>query len=76
MIDLIFYFCVDLLRVSAQMLGTTYEAVNVWLFVVILPLALLLSGLLNIFLLGKVSNRNINRKEVIRLTKQKNNIKI
>lgn len=59
MIDLIFYFCVDLLRVSAQMLGTTYEAVNVWLFVVILPLALLLSGLLNIFLLGKVSNRKI-----------------
>lgn len=57
MIDLIFYFCVDLLRVSAQMLGTTYEAVNVWLFVVILPLALLLSGLLNIFLLGKVSSK-------------------
>lgn len=55
MIDLIFYFCVDLLRIAAAMLGTTYEAVNVWLFVVLLPALLVLSGLLNIFLLGRLS---------------------
>lgn len=37
MIDAIFDFCVLLLVFLADMLGTTYEAVNVWIFVIIWP---------------------------------------
>lgn len=33
----IFYKCVDILRDLAAYLGTTYEAVNVWIFVIIEP---------------------------------------
>ena len=38
MIDLIFDYCVWLLVISADMLGTTYKAINVWIFVIIWPL--------------------------------------
>jgi len=36
--DSIFQFCVDLLRELANFIGISYEAINIWLFVVIHPL--------------------------------------
>lgn len=38
MFKLIFDFSVDLLEISAKMLGTTYVDINVWLFVILWPL--------------------------------------
>lgn len=38
MIDLIFDGCVSLLLFLADQLGMTYEAVNVWIFVVLWPI--------------------------------------
>ena len=57
MIDLIFYFCVKLLQHLAALLGTTYEAVNVWIFVVGYPIVLLVSVMLNMYLIGKVRSK-------------------
>jgi hypothetical protein len=37
MIDAIFDKCVDLLVFLANQLGITYEAINVWIFVIIWP---------------------------------------
>jgi hypothetical protein len=37
MIDTIFYWCVDFLKFWAAQLGMTYEEINVYLFVFILP---------------------------------------
>ena len=49
-IDVLFRWCVVLLVDAAEVLGISYEALNVYLFVFLLPLALLSSGLMNIFL--------------------------
>ena len=38
----IFYWCVELLKDWAAALGTTYEAINVWIFVIIEPIVFLL----------------------------------
>jgi len=38
MIDQLFVGCVKLLHWIADRLGTTYEAVNVWFFIVIWPI--------------------------------------
>ena len=38
-IDTIFNFCVHLLYDMANILGISYEEINVWLFVVIWPIA-------------------------------------
>ena len=50
-IDVTFDWCVRLLYQCAGWLGITYEEINVWLFVIILPIALLVSLVLN-FCLG------------------------
>ena len=42
-IDTIFDWCVYLLYDAAQLLGISYEEINVWLFVFILPLILVAS---------------------------------
>ena len=49
-IDIIFRWCVVLLVDVADLLGISYEALNVYLFVFLLPIALLCSGLINIYL--------------------------
>jgi hypothetical protein len=49
-IDALFRWCVVLLVDLADLLGISYEALNVYLFVFLLPFALLCSGLLNFFL--------------------------
>ena len=51
-IDLLFDWCVRLLFKIAGMIGITYEEINVYLFVIIGPLALLGSLALNIYLLS------------------------
>ena len=38
-IDIIFNFCIRLLYDVANILGISYEEINVWLFVVIWPIA-------------------------------------
>ena len=38
MIDAIFDLCVTILVVAANWLGISYEAINVWVFVIIWPL--------------------------------------
>lgn len=50
-IDVTFDYCVLLLYQLARMLGITYEEINVWLFVIFLPIILLLSLFTNFFLI-------------------------
>ncbi len=38
MIDMIFNWCVDLLIKYAELLGLTYNEINVWIFIIIMPL--------------------------------------
>jgi len=38
MIDYIFYWCVDLLALLAKITGTTYELVNILIFIIGYPL--------------------------------------
>ena len=58
MVDLIFDFCVELLIQMGKVLGMTYNEVNVWLFVVLYPVVLLVSVMFNMYLLGKVRSKN------------------
>ena len=37
----IFNWCVELLQLGAQKLGTTYEVINVWIFCIIEPILFL-----------------------------------
>ena len=53
-IDIIFDWCVLFLIKTANQLGISYEEINVWLFVSILPLVLLISLLMNWALLLKL----------------------
>ncbi len=53
-IDIIFDWCVLFLIKTANQLGITYEEINVWLFVIILPLVLLISLLMNWVLVLKL----------------------
>ena len=47
-IDIIFNYCVRLLYEVAGFLGITYEEINVWLFVFLIPAVILLSLFVNI----------------------------
>ena len=51
-IDVTFDWCVALLYQAADLLGITYEEINVWLFVIIGPLLLVSSVALNVTLLA------------------------
>ena len=53
-IDIIFDWCVLFLIKTAHQLGITYEEINVWLFVILLPTILLISILINWLLFIKV----------------------
>ena len=46
-IDITFDWCVLFLIKTANQLGITYEEINVWLFVILLPTILLISLLMN-----------------------------
>ena len=49
-IDTLFRWCVVLLVDVAHFLGISYEALNVYFFVFLFPIALLCSGVANIYL--------------------------
>ena len=55
-IDVTFDWCVRLLYEVAGWIGITYEEINVWLFVIILPIFLLISGILNLLFFIKLQN--------------------
>ena len=56
-IDVTFDWCVRLLYSVANVIGITYEEINVWLFVIIIPLILLASLSLNIWLIWGQSEK-------------------
>ena len=51
--DLTFNLCVILLYNVAEVMGITYEEINVWLFVIILPIILVISLGLNLYFIYK-----------------------
>ena len=57
-IDITFDWCVKFLYIVADLLGITYEEVNIWLFVIIGPLFLLISIYLNYFFYKKIKRLN------------------
>ena len=59
-IDVTFDWCVRLLYEVAGWIGITYEEINVWLFVIILPIFLLISGILNLVFFIKLQNLKSN----------------
>ena len=67
-IDVTFDWCVNFLYKIASLLGLSYEEINIWLFVVIGPISLLLSILLNFYFYKKVKKLNkiikIQKKEI------------
>jgi len=56
-IDVTFDWCVRFLYRTADLLGITYEEINIWLFVIIGPATLLASLALNAYLIYKASHR-------------------
>ena len=50
-IDLVFNYCVRLLYELAGAVGITYEEINVYLFVIVGPILLVVSIGLNVFLI-------------------------
>ncbi len=53
-IDLIYDWCVILLINAADQLGITYEEINVWLFVIVIPLVLIFLVITNFILFLKL----------------------
>ena len=60
-IDTLFRYCVYILVEAAKWLGTSYEALNVWLFVFILPGLLAASLISNVVLWKRYSQRQNQR---------------
>ena len=56
-IDITYDFCVLLLIEIAKMIGISYEEINVWLFVIFLPLVLAVSIFLNIYLFRRLKTQ-------------------
>ena len=56
-IDVTFDWCVRLLHSVAKVFGITYEEINVWLFVIVLPCMLLASLSLNFWLIRKQKSK-------------------
>ena len=57
-IDITFDYCVRLLYQVAGMMGITYEEINVWLFVIILPIIMLFSFTLNLYFILRLNQKN------------------
>ena len=65
-INTAFEWCVEVLTYLAQDLGTTYQALNVWLFVIIFPALLLVSLIINLyFILKPAAQERVVHKEAI-----------
>ena len=57
-IDITFDYCVRLLYQVAGMMGITYEEINVWLFVIILPAIMLFSFTLKLYFILRLNQKN------------------
>lgn len=57
-VDTLFNWCVLLLIDWANFLNISYEEINIWLFVIIVPSALVISILLNLFLILRLQQRS------------------
>ena len=53
LIIIIYDWCVNFLMNVAAAIGTTYEALNVWIFVIIIPAAMGISILMNLYFIWK-----------------------
>ena len=63
-INIIFDWCVNFLMNVASAIGTTYEALNVWIFVIIVPVVLGISMAINLYFIWK----SIRHERVLRET--------
>ena len=64
LINTIFDWCVNFLMNVATAIGTSYEALNVWIFVIIIPAAMGISILMNLYFIWK----SVRHKCVLRET--------
>ena len=58
-----FDWCVNILLSAADTIGVTYEALNVWVFVIIVPVVLVISLAINIYFLWKSGQRETDFEE-------------
>ena len=58
-----FDWCVNSLLSAADTIGFTYEALNVWIFVIIVPVVLVISLAVNIYFLWKSGQRETDLEE-------------
>ena len=58
-----FDWCVNILLSAADTIGVTYEALNVWIFVIIVPVVLVISLTVNIYFLWKSGQRETDLEE-------------
>ena len=58
-----FDWCVNILLSAADTIGVTYEALNVWVFVIIVPVVLVISLAVNIYFLWKSGQRETDLEE-------------
>ena len=58
-----FDWCVNSLFSAADTIGITYEALNVWIFVIIVPVVLVISLAVNIYFLWKSGQRETGLEE-------------
>ena len=65
-IDITFDWCVNFLYKVAGLLGISYEEINIWLFVIIGPISLLISIFLNYYFYKKIKNL----KKIIQIQRQ------
>ena len=55
--------CVNSLLSAADTIGVTYEALNVWVFVIIVPVVLVISLAVNIYFLWKSGQHETDLEE-------------
>ena len=58
-----FDWCVNILLSAADTIGVTYEALNVWVFVIIVPVVLVISLTVNIYFLWKSGQHETDLEE-------------
>ena len=67
MMDKIFYWCVQILELTAKKLGTTYEAINVWIFCIIEPIVFM--AMLAVIIVQAKKLRKLKKAFVFTTTK-------
>jgi hypothetical protein len=59
-IDFTFDWCVRLLYQVAQLIGITYEEINVWLFVIVFPVFFVAQSLVIVILFMRLKRRKVD----------------